>query len=67
VRDLVGEVQQGLLSSDEAEGILDRLLEAPVEGGPVDLEKAFGFSAFELQAYLHGASIGTLADACNAV
>lgn len=36
-------------------------LNAPVEGGTVDLKEAFGLSDFELRAYLHGAALGRIA------
>jgi hypothetical protein len=58
MRDLLAEIEDARLTSEEAQGILDRFLDSP---NACDVAVALGFSQPEWTAYGHGAGLAELA------
>lgn len=63
--DLLHELNEGLLTPEEAQEMLDRFLDHPGEPGTADtqdVETFFGFSRLEWTAYGQGAQLSDIAD-----
>lgn len=64
-RDILNELNEGSLTEQMANAILDDLLETPPSSDPsatVDLEKLLGFSRAEWTAFGHGALLSEVAE-----
>ncbi|NTF66279.1 hypothetical protein A6U85_32445 [Agrobacterium sp. 13-626] len=57
-RDLLDDLSRGELTDDEAQKILDEVLDSPLAS---ETEKTLGFSRIEWTAFAHGASLQELA------